>query len=456
MMLRKLLFIIIIFSCVTTVNAQQKIILERFRCASLTGPVMNYLKDENIRRSIASQLNGLLVQSGFPGLTDTISLGNLEYNLAATKPEEILFADKDPLKLHLYIDLFEVSPASFFKVAGNISSDTTIQERTKTVFILKAGVYRSDRSVVKNEEISVVVSEAISPGMGIPFKTSLGQLAVTPKGFVELFKATGKLLFDPKNDLDMVEMKVMPAFIGDNFIVAKAINLPRNYVTTQKNISTYTYAGKKEMIRQGDALYEEILLKGKKARKYPDDITTAIKKTLHYGNSDFVFLRQESRDVIRDKNYLVKMAVQIDPENWWPQPLTFTNFLAGDFHYLLQDNDTLAKFSIEKSVTEAGKKIYLDKVSNGLDTVSFFQLKEGMSEMYVMYDYIVNGKMGTQKFSIKCSGARNEVKEFYVEQQLVCIAMGKFNPQKFVVFDASLSPELLNRLFLIGFNRFFE
>jgi hypothetical protein len=60
------------------------------------------------------------------------------------------------------------------------------------------------------------------------------------------------------------------------------MNQPRIFVTTAKNISTYRYKETGEMIRMGEAVYEEILLKGKKAQKYPDDITAAIKKTPHY------------------------------------------------------------------------------------------------------------------------------------------------------------------------------
>ena len=52
--------------------------------------------------------------------------------------------------------------------------------------------------------------------------------------------------------------------------------------------------------------------------------------------------------------------------------------------------------------------------------------------------------------------ARNTIKEIFLDKKLVCIAQGKFSIEKFVVFDASLSTELLNQLFMIGFNRFFE
>jgi hypothetical protein len=73
-----------------------------------------------------------------------------------------------------------------------------------------------------------------------------------------------------------------------------------------------------------------------------------------------------------------------------------------------------------------------------------------------VYAYLVKGQIGKHRFSIKCSGFGNTVKEIYLDDTLICIAQGKFSPEKFVFFDASLSPELFNQLLMIGFNPFFE
>ena len=96
-------------------------------------------------------------------------------------------------------------------------------------------------------------------------------------------------------------------------------------------------------------------------------------------------------------------------------------------------------------------------MTNGFDTLTY-QTNPGYqaAPWDVVYEYIVKGTMAKQDFTIKYSGIRNTIKEFYLNNTLVCIAQGKFSPEKFVLFDASLSPELLNRLFMIGFNRFFE
>ena len=162
---------------------------------------------------------------------------------------------------------------------------------------------------------------------------------------------------------------------------------------------------------------------------------------------------------MRDKNYLIKLTVQVDrsipPTD---QSLLLTNFLPGNMHHLFLENDTIAKFYIEKGVPSDSNKVLPGIMTNGYDSISAYRNNSGFQSAPwdVVYDYVVKGIIGKQAFGIKCSGIRNTIKEIFLDDKLVCIAQGKFSPEKFVVFDASLSSELLNRLFMIGFNRFFE
>jgi hypothetical protein len=462
MNMRKIILFLLLTICVHISQAQKSIVLEKFRCFSAMGMTMSYFKDEALRKSLAAQLSKILFQFHQLPLTDTSNIANIEYlnSVGDLAPVSVSYNDKENAHLHLYIDLFEMAPDDFFGFPDNAPTDTTIRQRARSVFMIKGSLLRADRTIAFSEQLNVVVSPAETTGMGMVYKYySVGgrqrQVVATPKGFVELLKATCNILFNPKNQLEMVEMKVVPAFFADNYIVGNTMNQPRIYVATTKNISTYNHNGAGEMIRMGEPVYEEILLKGKKAQKYPDDITAAIKQTPNYTASDFVFLREECRDVIRDKNYLLKLTTEINPDRMLMPPFVFTNFLPGNFHYLMLEKDTIARFAIQKKVTDWNKKISLNKVSNGNDT-SFFVVNTSNIDLNVVYDYIAAGTLDNQDFMIKCSGFTNTIKEIYVDKKLVCIAQGRFSPEKFVVFDASLSSELLNRLFMIGFNRFFE
>ena len=441
--------------------AQKKVVIEKVRCLSVMGPVMSFLKDNEIKKNIASQLNQTLLKHQLLPLADTTQF-TVEFLTDSKDLQSITpnITDRDTNTLHLYFDFFEIDPKGYFIHSENALNDTNLIKRVRTVFSMEVWILTANKKMLFHEGISLAVTPSETPAIGTLYRSAIrfGNLSVSVRGFTELIKAGTNLLFDPKNELEFVELKAAPVYLADNYILPKTINQPRIYVTNNKNISTYQFTSGNEMIRRGEPLYEEILLKGKKPQIYPDEITNVIKNTEHFASSDFVFLKQEWRDVARDKNYLVKLTTQVDPENQPEMGVTFafTNFLRGSFHYLFLEKDTLAKFSIERSVTDNKSKLFTDVLSNGYDSSSFYRINATKKEVPVVYDYIVTGKMSDRDFEIKCSGFRNTIKEIYLDKKLVSIAQGKFNPEKFVVFDASLSSELLNRLFMIGFNRFFE
>lgn len=461
--MRTIINCLLFLLAVQTVSAQQKIVLENFRLYNLNGPVLRYLQSPEIKQTIASELNQLLGQKMNGQLTNTndlpIELLDFNFVVPAIKP---VFSDPDPNRLHLYLDFIEADPYFFFRYDKESEIDTITQQRVKTVFILKAFLYSPDRNLLRTDMLNILISVAETPGIGNLYNLGIRftELSVTSKTFTELFKKCTSVLLDTANDLSAIEVKLQPAYLADNYLLPKTLNRSRSFVSSQKNISSYLFGRQTEMIRMGEALYEEVLLKGKKAQKYPDNITAAIKVTQNFAKSDYVFLRQEGRDVLRDKNYLLKLCTQIDPTDIpADRNLLFTRFIPGNFHYLLQENDTVAQFSILKDVTEKTNKIYPNTITNGYDSTGFSTLPalgNQQAEWPVVYRYIINGSFSGIPFRIKCSGFDNSLREFFIADQLVCIAQGKFNPEKFVLFDASLSPEKLNRLFLIGFNRFLE
>jgi hypothetical protein len=458
--MRKIIVSFLLILSVQAVDAQKKVVFEKLRFFSFNLPVTQYLQDPSITQTILSQLNGTLSKHLGLAITDTTKLKTefLNFNYAAgpIRPD---FADQDTSVLHMYIDLLEQDPFYFFRNPQHRAADSTLQDRTKSVFSITALIVNSNKQTQLHETLNVVITPGETPGMGIPYDNgiSLANLAVLPKVFTAFLKTATNILFDPKNDAGMIDIKLQPAFLADNYILPKTLNQPRTYVVTKKGFSSYPFNGTTEMIRMSEPAYEEILIKGKKAQKYPADLTNAIMKTPNLSKSDYVFLRQDARDVIRDKNYLIKLTVQMDPDiiNLDDSRL-FTNFLSGDFHYLFIDADTLAKFSIQKNVPGTNQ-VSSSLIGNGYDTVSFYRIKlNSLRQNFKQsYDYLVNGRISNRPFTIKC-GPMNATKEIFLEDKLVCIAQGKFTIEKFVLFDASLSPELLNQLFIIGFNRFFE
>ncbi len=460
-MLKKICIIVLLASSISSVFAQKKIILEKIRSLSFNKPIKDFLQTASIKQTIIDDLNATLLKQQMTPLLTTrpVTVEFIPYGVQVQNvtPD---FADADTSHLHLYLDIFEISPGAFFSKADNYPPDSNLVKRSATILLFRASVFEADKSFFLNETLNVIVSPAETPGMGNLFGgIRYADLTILPNAFSKLLKAATNLLFDPKNELGTVEIKVQPGFMADNYLLPKTVNEPRIYVQNKKGISSYTRNGNTELIRMSEPVYEEIMIKGKKPQKYRDDLTNAIKLTPNFNVSDFVFLHQDCRDVTRDKNYLVKLTVQVDHSNLpADQSLLLTNFLPGNFNYLFQENDTIARFEIKNEIPSVDNKIFPGILSNGYDTASLYQTNPGLQSTpwNVVYNYIVNGNIGKQSFRIKCSGIRNTLKEILLDEKLVCIAQGKFSPEKFVLFDASLSPELLNRLFMIGFNRFFE
>lgn len=458
-----------LFSCllpvlfVQSLPAQKKIILEKFRCYNQNIPVNSYLGNPAIRQVIASRLNQTLFTHFTASLADTtdIPVEFLDFNrtVPGIRPD---FAGRDTNTLHLYIDFIEAAPYYFFRSKNRYPADSGMVQRARTVFMMEASLLDAGKKIRFNESLDLVINvaetAAIGNLMGRGIQTN--ELAVTEKTFEELIRTGMDMLLNPANDLSMAELKLQPAFLYDNYLLPKTVNQPRIYTTQNKNITSYRLQNRNELIRFEEPEYEEIRIKGKKAEKYPEALTSAIRLTDDFSGSEYVFLNQPARDVLRNRNYLIKMTTQIDPSNIpMEKELLFTNFLQGNFHYLFLEKDTLACFSVLKDIAEPANKLSRKTIGNGIDTAvryaSPFQLQKA-GDWMVVYAYVLNGSLKGLPFRIKCSGAMKNLKEIFVADKLVCIAQGKFYPEKFVLFDASLSPELLNQLFLIGFNRFLE
>src|SRR5436190_19262137 len=116
--------------------------------------IMNYLKDETTRKTFAAQLSKTLFQFHQLPLADTNNISNIEYlnNISDVAPVNVVYNDPENAYLHLYIDLFEMPPGYFFRFPDNALTDTTVQHRAKSVFMIKGSLLRADKTVAFSEQ----------------------------------------------------------------------------------------------------------------------------------------------------------------------------------------------------------------------------------------------------------------------------------------------------------------
>lgn len=449
MMKRKLLFCLLSLFLLTAVQAQKKIIVEHIRCSSVQELTMLYCQLPETRKAFAGNLNIITQQYWHLPIADT---GSLRWQLSANGAEKqkAVFNNPDSNLLHLFLDIRESAPATmYFYLDPQLIIDTNQVKQTKTVFHLTALLVNSRQQILLNKTLTLLVAEGDTPGIGM----IADKVNISPKAFTEMLKTGLDILLNPGNEVEQVSMKASPAFVVDNVISPQIASQPRTYVAAKKDIAVYGHNQQQEMIRFGEAVYRKIKVRGRDADQLPKQIATAIKSAQDLSRSDFVFLQQESRDVVRDRNYLLQLLAQINPGA--SNEARFINFTPGNLNYLLRDKDTIAIFAIDRFVQEPGNKIFLAKVWNGFDSTSITRLWQREQWAPFQYNYTIGGMIGKNSFTIR-SSPDNAVKIITYNARTVCIAQGKFMPERFVLFDASLSPELLNQLFIIGFTRFFE
>ncbi len=450
--MRKFSLFILSITCLLSVCAQQNVILEQVRTFSMMGPVMNYFSLTDTRATFIKQLsNQLLIRKNATISDTTLRIVSIE-NLRQAGNTSIYFTSADTATLHLYIDIYEYEPFTFYSSQPQYLSDSLLFKRTKSILQLGVLFVNHEKKIISNEVLTICVSMGNGNGFGI-IPTNL---AVTPKGFTDILNLGIGRLLDEENSTDMIEIKATPAFYADNFILPEISKYPVIQTKAQKDIFSYQRNGEAEMLRFGDNFYEELIVKGKnKNISENTPIANVINATGNQNRSDFVQLRQECRDVIRDKNYSVKLITEVNPDfNFLSQADVFTQFLPGQVHVLLKDNDTIARFSIHKNIGIPEKKIFVNKISNGYDSSSVVTIEGVSKPRNMLFEYQIKGFLGNRAFVIHCAD-RNSLKLLRLDEKEIAIAKGKYLPERIAIFDASLETEKLNQLLMIAFCRFY-
>ena len=277
-------------------------------------------------------------------------------------------------------------------------------------------------------------------------------LPFSSKGFTEVLKKSMAILFDSTKTDAQIEVKAARVFIRDNFILDKIIDKPRIQVNSKNNSSKFNYNNQQQIIRWGEQLYQKIVLTGKNKTALPDAVLIALKKEVASDNENKFILLQDARDVVADKNYQMSIIAYLDFNFVGIQQI---KIIKGNFNTLALNNDTLARFSIENNVIDTNKKIFTQQITNGVDHKLNFTIDSSGTELSLVQVYVIKGKIWNQSFKICISGERY-LKEFYVDDRIVCVANGDRILERFVILDESISSSLLNTLFIIGFNAYLQ
>jgi hypothetical protein len=447
----RLLFICCLL--VITSTAQRKTILERVSTYSSVGPAMQYLRMADTRQKLIENLNETLNKHGYGTIADTsVPVQELILNRNNPVTSSLSYTPADTTTDHLYLDVLEIQPYAFFLQHPEYKEETELIKRSKSLFQLNILII--DHQKQKRLANTLIVSVADLAGEGIGIRVP--NILMSPRSFSGLLKVGFDFMLDPASDRELIEIKVPPVFYADNFILPSLHDYTVYNTKPEKDFFTFTLQQKNQILRMGESYYEELAVRGKKSN-VPENSTLGknIQATGRSRSSDFVRLRQECRDVVANKNYSVQLFSEVNPNIPYSGPMDiFSYFLPGYHHILLNDTDTLAIFTITKGEGKTDQRYYLNRITNGIDSNSTTILSPTDVARTMFYEYTMYGKLKDIPFIIRCSN--NGLKEILYNEQRVIIATGTNLPERFAVFDASLTPDTINQLLILAFNKFFQ
>ena len=449
--MKKLVYLLLFICIVFKLPAQNKVVVEAIRSFSMFGPSMYYLEDTAVQSSIKSKLS-VILNKNFKLLLSNETLPIENYtSTEALKNNTIKFNIADTSTWHLFIEVYEYDPISFLTGSALEAPDSAIIAGASSIFQISCILTNGLQEIISNQSVFAAISNTETAGFGIRPKN----IFLTKKSFASVVQVGLQMALNPDNETMVADIKTPAVYYADNFMMGHINNTSKILVNTVKDTWGYTVVGNQELLRMGEQLFDEIWVK----RKLVDSsasplLLKKIKETGNTASSDFIYLRQECRDVYQDKNYTIKIATEIDPYSTASSKKElFSDFLSGEVHLMLEGKDTAAIFGINKNIGDANKQVYVDKTTNGMDSSSVAKVSKKDFPFQVTYDYQLTGKIRGERFTIQ-SFWNHEMKEMYLNNKLVGIVNGKTDPENFVIDNDLSNASIIKELLLIAYNKF--
>ena len=449
--MKKLVYLLLFICIVFKLPAQNKVVVEAIRSFSMFGPSMYYLEDTAVQLGIKSKLS-VILNKNFKLLLSNETLPIENYtSTEALKNNTIKFNIADTSNWHLFIEVYEYDPISFLTGSALEAPDSAIIAGASSIFQISCILTNGVQEIISNQSVFAAISNTETAGFGIRPKN----IFLTKKSFASVIQVGLQMALNPDNETLVADIKAPAVYYADNFMMGHIKNGSKILVNKVKDTWSYTIVGNQELLRMGEQLFDEIWLK----RKLVDSTASPlllkkIKETGNTASSDFIYLRQECRDVYQDKNYTIKIATEIDPYSTASSKKElFSDFLSGEVHLMLEGKDTAAIFGINKNIGDANKQVYVDKTTNGMDSSSVAKVSKKDFPFQVTYDYQLTGKIRGERFTIQ-SFWNHEMKEMYLINRLIGIVKGKIDPENFIIVDDSSNASIMKELLLIAYNKF--
>ncbi|OYU56308.1 MAG: hypothetical protein CFE25_03430 [Chitinophagaceae bacterium BSSC1] len=464
-------------------QAQPVIELKSVDYYNFSGRTLNYLEFPEIRQQLVKSLDSLSKKYLQIPVTAALDFKinkklyqqnslSEHLNLALTNmaTKEKISADAtqqllnngvagNPTKTNFKLEIAELPLNSLrqFPDLDSLFIQQLLQKQNIALIQMVAKLQAATGEMLIDKQVCMVLSRNKQPVL-IGFNHP--DYLITPKSFGKLMEAGLSVLLDRNNETEILQMTSLAAIVNDNFIQPHINNQPRLSFNTQKGIIQYLWKGALQYLRYQEPLYENIVIRGKKATPIANSLVEQITADNMW---EPLFLREESRDILADKNYMLQCVVNVERDPYGKGTpfnkktgLPF-NFLSGNSHVFLQDKDTVALFKIKSNLLDGKKKKILNQLYLATDS-SFFAVENTPRETIQHYDFELEGILKGQAFKISYTGLRGSpesIREIYLKEKLVAVIEGKDTPELLVVLDKDIDGITLNQLLLLSFSNLF-
>lgn len=439
----------ILLTCCAFLSLQAQTMAKpgNFHCISIEGPMMQYWKNPIVLQQFKEALNQQL------GVHKNMSLGSQNFEFTQLNNfREFTSQQNSPATAPVVnFKMAEYSAKVFWNQINNNQPLDSNLFSIQSVVMMELSIQQPAPAPTYTKSLEVYIKRAKANGIGVPF----GNLHFSAKGFAELMKKSVEILLDSSIETEQIEIKASPPFMGDNFIIGAIANAPKINIESKNLFSKYQLKGQSELLRWDEQRFLEIILKGKNRTQLSADMAKAVENSVReHGNEIHVFLLQDARNIILNKNYQLIIPARVSANDAYSTAgMPQVEPLEGYNNYLLNEKDTIAKFSILIDKKDFTKKLYPHIVTNGIDSSSAVVISEKETEMIYTSKYSITGTFRNQPFGIEIG---QYFREIYLNNERILIISGTEEPERMVLLNPNIPSDLLNELILLGFNRFFQ
>jgi hypothetical protein len=288
------------------------------------------------------------------------------------------------------------------------------------------------------------------PGNG--FGVYSPEYDTSPSGFQTFLLKAVQILLDTSTLNESIQIVgAQPAIYADNFMMP--------YIAGRNSFQTATNKGYTQIMLTADtslllrfdsSKFFGLNIEARNTERFPLQIRKAIELGRKNRSYQYAIRQQEFRSVLADHSYFSSIIEMADPA-FLDGYSSYLKYMPGNFHVLLRNTDTIARFEIAVWKPYPERKFYFNKLYNGIDTSTMLEVDmPRVRNTQYQTPQEFEGLLFKKPFKVIAAPAF-AYREIYFNGNLAILARGFSYPENLLLFDKNLSAEEIEALLILAF-----